>query len=214
MLVIAVAMAVGSACGAATPQGTGTSSPTQAKSPLASPSTGRGPVTTPATDTLVKCEDFPQQTYTDSTFGFSISCPSSFSLELYSSPYSALFLARTVDDKYLVGDPPGQISIDVYAGDSGSLRDWIAAHTGAPNGGDPIHLWGSTSNLSDTQVAGKPAVSFDTTSQGPGPPPTGHAVTFVLPDRNVFVIYWSAYTSDYAAALAAAAQQMIATIRV
>lgn len=153
MLVIAVAMAVGSVCGAATPQGTGTSSPTQAKSPLASPSTGRGPVTTPATDTLVKCEDFPQQTYTDSTFGFSISCPSSFSLELYSSPYSALFLARTVDDKYLVGDPPGQISIDVYAGDSGSLRDWIAAHTGAPNGGDPIHLWGSTSNLSDTQVA-------------------------------------------------------------
>ena len=86
---------------------------------------------------------------------------------------------------YLVGDPPGQISIDVYAGDSGSLRDLTAAHTGAPNGGDPIHLWGSDVKPL-TQVAGKPAVSFDTTSQGPGPLPTGHAVTLVLPDRNVF----------------------------
>jgi hypothetical protein len=96
----------------------------------------------------------------------------------------------------------------------GAVRDWIAAHSGAPNSGDPRHFWGSTSKLLDTQVAGKPAVSFDTTSQGPGPPPTGHAVAFVLPDGNVFAIYWSAYARDYGAILAAVAQQMIATIQV
>jgi hypothetical protein len=214
MLVIAVALALGSACGAATPPGTGTSSSTQVKSPLASASADRGLVTTPAADTLVKCEDFPQRAYTDGTFGFSISCPSSFSWESYSSPYSALFLARTVDDRYLVGDPPGQISINVYADDSGALLDWIAAHTGTPNSGDPRHFWRSTSNVSDTQVAGRPAVGFDTTSLGPGPPPTGRAVAFVLPDGNVFVIYWSAYKSDYAATLGSVAQQMIATIQV
>jgi hypothetical protein len=208
MLMIAVAMSVGSACGAGTSRG-GSSSPTHAESPLASASPTREPATTPASDVLIKCEDFPQQTYTNSTFGFSIACPSSFSWEIYSNPYEAQFLASASQDT-----PQGSISISVYRNDVGTVRDWIPAHTGAPNSGEPRHFWGSTSHVSDTQVAGRPAVGFDTTSQGPGPPPTGRAVALVLPDGNVFVIYWSAYKSDYAATLGSVAQQMIATIQV
>jgi hypothetical protein len=210
VLAIAVAMSVAPACGSATSEGGLSPSPTRAGSPVASPSRS----TTPGTDMLVRCEDFLQQTYTDSRFGFSISCPSNFSWETYSNPYAALFLARVIGDRYLVGDTPGGISISIYHNDVGALRDWIAAHTGTPNGGDPRHFWGSTSNLSDIRVAGRPAVSFDTTSLGPGPPPTGHAVAFVLPDGNVFAIYWSAYAGDYAATLEAVAQHMTATIQV
>jgi len=158
---------------------------------------------------LVKCGDFPHQTYSDSTFGFSIACPSAFYWETYSNPYQALFLASVSQNT-----PQGAISINIYRNDASAVRDWVTAHTGAPNSGEPRHFWGSTSNLSDTQVAGRPAVGFDTTSQGPGPPPMGHAVAFVLPDGNVFVIYWSAYSSDYAAKLAAIGQQMIASIKI
>jgi hypothetical protein len=162
---------------------------------------------------FIKCEDFPQQTYTDSTFGFSVGCPRNYSWESYARPSAALFLARVVDNRYLVGNPPGWILISVYLNDGGAVRDWITAHSGAPNSSEPLHFWGSTSNLADIEVAGRPAVGFDTTSMGPGPPPTGRAVALMLPDRSVFVIYWTAHASDYAATLDLIARQMIATIQ-
>ena len=210
VIALAIAMCLGSACATGTSQGTSQPSPTQTQSPLAT----RGPITTPATDVFVKCEDFPQQTYTDSTFGFSVGCPRNYSWESYARPSAALFAARVVDNKYLVGVPPGWIWISVYSNDVGALRDWITAHTGAPSASGPLHFWGSTSNLSDTQVAGRPAVGFDTTSMGGGPPPTGRAVALLLPDRNVFVIHWTAYQGEYAATLDAVARQVIATIQV
>lgn len=166
------------------------------------------PETTPPLDVLVKCEDFPQQTFT-SAYGFSIYCPSDFSWEGYSNPYEAVFLAsvsqRTTE---------GAISISIYHNDSATVRDWISAHSGPPNSGKPRHFWSSTSNLSDTQVAGRTAVSFDASALGPGPPPTSRGVAFLMPDTNIFVLAWGAYSSAYAATLADVSRQMIASVRV
>jgi hypothetical protein len=162
----------------------------------------------------VKCADFPQATYSDDRFGFSISCPAGFVWETFSNPAGALFTAGVAEDRNAAGDARGVIGVEVYVQDAGSVRDWISAHSGAPNAGEPRHFWASTSNLADTTVSGRPAVEFDTTALGPGPPPTSHAVAFLLPDGNVFVIGWGAYASDYAATLTTAGQQMVASIKV
>jgi hypothetical protein len=158
---------------------------------------------------LAKCGDFPQATYSNDAFGFSVSCPNGFKWETFSNPAGALFEARVAEDQ-----ARGVIGIEIYSNDSGSVRDWIAAHSGAPTGGEPRHLWGSTSNLTDTTVSQRPAVGFDSTAIGPGAPPTSHAIAFLLPDGNVFVLGWGAYASDYAATLTAAGQQMVASVKV
>ena len=161
-------------------------------------------------DVQIKCEDLPNQTYVDGDFSFSITCPSNFYWETFSKPYEALFLASALDARHT----PTGISINIYRNDTGALRDWIAAHTGAPNSDQPRHFWASTSNLLDTRVAGRQAVKFATTSLGPGPPPNATAIAFVLPDGYMFLIGWAAYSTDDAAAYGAVAEKMVASIRV
>jgi hypothetical protein len=158
---------------------------------------------------LVKCGDFPQATYSNDAFGFSVSCPNGFQWETFSNPAGALFEARVAQDQ-----ARGVIGIEIYRNDSGTVRDWIAAHSGAANAGEPRHLWGSTSNLTDTTVSERPAVGFDSTALGPGAPPTSHALALLLADGSVFVLGWGAYASDYSATLTAAGQQMVASIKV
>jgi hypothetical protein len=158
---------------------------------------------------LVKCGDFPQATYSNDAFGFSIACPTGFTWETFSNPAGALFTTR------VAADPArGVVGIEIYPNDSGSVRGWIAAHSGSPNAGEPRHLWGSTSNLTETTVSERPAVGFDATALAPGPPPASHVVAFLLPDGNVLVIGWGAYATDYAGTLTAVGQQMVASIKV
>jgi hypothetical protein len=207
LLAIASTLALGAACGG---NPSAAQSPASSATPkVASPTPTRLPQTTPSPDALVKCGDFPQSTYSSDAFGFSVSCPNGFLWETFSNPAGALFTSRVAEDQ-----ARGVIGIEIYVNDSGSVRDWIAAHSGAANGGEPRHIWGSTSNLTDTTVSGRPAVGFDSTALGPGAPPTSHAVAFLLPDGNVFVLGWGAYASDYAATLTAAGQQMVASIKV
>jgi hypothetical protein len=196
-------------------------------SPSASPSTtaSAGPTassptqtpvadTTPVPDTLVRCADFPQQTYTNSKVGFNVSCPIGFLWETYSNLYHAKFLAAVVEDKGSgAGDPRGSISITIYSDDAASLRDWISAHTGPPNSDQPTHFWRLTTNLSDAQVSGRPAIGFDASALGPGPPPTSHDVAFLLSDGDVFVIAWGAYSTDYAAKLSTVGEEMVTSIK-
>jgi hypothetical protein len=206
-LAIAATLAVVAACGGSP---SASQSPAASAAPkVASPTPTRLPQTTPSSDVVVKCGDFPQATYSNDSFGFSVACPNGLTWETFSNPAGALFTSRVAEDP-----ARGVIGIEIYPNDSGSVRGWIAAHSGSPNAGEPRHLWGSTSNLTDTTVSQRPAIGFDATALGPGPPPTSHAVAFLLPDGNVLVIGWGAYATDYAATLNAVGQQMVASIKV
>jgi len=216
LLAIAVVMALGPGCGAAPSLGQGGSTATPATpsattTPSSSPLASASP---PPVNALVKCEDLPKQTVTSATFGFSISCPTNFTWETQNPPPGRLVLARTVDDKYLNGYPPGQVEISVAMNSGNNLRDWIASHVGPAYSEAATHFWDSTSNLTDSQIAGQPAVDFDYVFQGPEAPPIFHAAAFVLPKGSVFVIDWWASSSDYGPAIAAVAQSMIASIQV
>ncbi len=219
-LAIAFVVVLVSACGAggaqsnavgsASPSASASGSPTPVASaspsqPQASPS--------PPVDGLVRCEGLPNQTFTSDTFRFTIGCPNGFSWETFKQSPGRLFSARAVDDKYLNGYPAGQVEISVAANSGNSIRDWIASHIGPQGSGDANHFWDSTSNPTDIQVAGRPAVSFDYVLVGPEGPPTFQAVAFVLPEGSVLLMDWWAYSADYRPVIASVAQQMIGTIQ-
>ena len=162
---------------------------------------------------LVRCEDLPEQTFTSDDFRFSIGCPSNFSWQTFGQGIGRLFNARSVDDKYLNGYPAGEVDIAVVANSGNSLRDWVASHTGQPSPSDMNHFWDSTSNLTDIQIAGRPAIGFDYVVVAPDSPVNFHAAGFVLPEGSVLLIDWWAFSSDYGPVIASVAQQMIASIQ-
>jgi hypothetical protein len=118
-----------------------------------------------------------------------------------------------VDDKYLTGYPAGEVDIAVVANSGNSLRDWVASHIGQPYGSDTNHLWDSTSNLADIQIAGRTAIGFDYVAVAPDSPVNFHAAAFVLPESSVLLIDWWALSSNYGPTIASVAQQMIASIQ-
>jgi hypothetical protein len=164
-------------------------------------------------DVLVRCEDLPDQTYTSDAFRFSIGCPSNFSWQTFSQLGGRLFSARVVDDKYLNGRPAGEVDVAVAASSGNSLRDWVASHIGQPHSSDATHFWDSTSNLSDIQIAGRPAIGFDYVLVGPDSPVNFHAAAFVLPEGSVLLVDWWGSSSDYGPTIGSVAQQMIASIQ-
>jgi hypothetical protein len=141
-------------------------------------------------------------------------CPNNFTMQISGPAPGRLFAARIVDDKYLSGYPAGQVEISTAANSGNSLRDWVASHIGQPYSGDTNHFWDSTSNLRDIQIAGRPAIGFDFVFVGPEGPPAFHAAAFLLPEGSIFLMDWWSYSGDYAPAIAAVAQQMIASIQV
>jgi hypothetical protein len=217
-LAIAFIVALSSACSAGGSQsnamrsGSPSASASASASPVASVTPSQSQVSpSPPVDTLVRCEDLPDQTFTSDTFRFSIGCPANFSWETFGPIPGRLFLARTVDDKYVHGYPAGEVDVAVVANSGNTLRDWVALHSGQPS--DTNRFWDSTSNLADIQVAGRPAISFDYVDVAPDSPVNFHAAAFVLPEGSVFLIDWWAFSSDYGPAIASVAQQMIATIQ-
>jgi len=118
-----------------------------------------------------------------------------------------------IRDRYLSGYPAGQVEISVVANSGNSLRDWVASHVGQPYSGDTNHLWDSTSNLTDIQIAGRPALGFDYVFVGPEGPSSFQAAAFVLPEGSVLLMDWWAYSGDYRPVIASVAQQMIASIQ-
>jgi len=155
----------------------------------------------------------PDKTFTSDTYRFSIGCPSNFSWQTFSQSPRRGLSARVVDDKYLSGYPAGQVEISIVVNTGNSLRDWVASHIGQQGSSDANHLWDSTSNIADIQIAGRPAVGFDYVLVGPESPVNFHAAAFVLPEGSVFLIDWWAYSSDYAPVIASIAQQMIGSIQ-
>jgi hypothetical protein len=208
-----------SACGSggaqsnATQSGSPSSAQVSAPAASASPTQSQESPSPTSPTSLVKCEDLPDKTYTSDTFRFSIGCPANFSWQTYGPMPGRLFHARTVDDKYLNGFPPGEVEISAAVDTDNSLRDWVASHVGQASSGDLNHFWDSTSNLADIQIAGRPAIGFDYVLAGPDSPVNFHAAAFVLPEGSVFLIDWWAFSSDYGPVIASVAQQMIASIQ-
>lgn len=161
----------------------------------------------------MRCEDLPDQTYTNDTYRFTIECPSNFSWLALNSP-GRLFSARIVDDRYLTGYPAGEVDVAAVLNSGNSLNDWVVSHTGKPFSPDTTHFWDSTSNLRTIQIDGRPAIGFDYVDVGPDGPPAFHASAFLLPEGSVFLITWWSFSADYAPAIADVAQQMIASIQV
>lgn len=217
-LAIIFVVAVASACDAggaqSNPAGSGSPSPSASASasPAASPSQPQVSPSPPAA-TLVRCEDLPDRTFTTDAYRFTIGCPANFSWQTFGAAPGRLFDARAVDDRYLNGYPAGEVDISVVANGGNSLRDWVASHIGQQGSADAAHFWDSTSNLADIQIAGRPAIGFDYVLVGPESPVNFHATAVVLPEGSVLLIDWWAFSGDYGPAIAAVAQQMIASIQ-
>lgn len=184
-----------------------TATPSATGQPAASPS--------PQAVGLVKCERFPNQTYSNALFGFSVECPSGFWWETFAnSQPGRLWQARTVEDKYKDSYPAGQIEFAVNPFDFATLRPWIDSHTGDPLTAPGHDFWNSVSNVSDITVGGAPAVAFDYVMKGPESPNNFHAVALILQSRYVFVMDWWAYAdSGYEPAISNVAKSVIASIK-
>ena len=164
-----------------------------------------------------RCESFANNAYTSREWGFTIPCPAGFAWETFGSSYSGSslrFAYRMVEAPYLGNYPPGQIEMHLYGEGVGNLRTWIAGHLGPPMSSSAAVYWDFTTNLTDTTVAGAPAVSFDYTLQGPEAPPLVHAVAFVIGPNLVLVLGWWAYQSSYSSSIAPVAQRVVAGIRI
>jgi hypothetical protein len=209
---------LGGACGGAPSQGSGPTqsasdlSPTASAAPPAAPTQQPSPSPT-ASAAQVRCEGLPDQTYTSDTFRFTIACPGNFTWLTLHSPGRS-FSARVVDDKYLNGYPAGEVDVATVANSGNSLSDWVASHIDKPFSPDANHFWDSTSNLTNIQIDGRPAIGFDFVLVGPDGPPGFHAAAFLLPEGSVFLIDWWSFSAGYASTIAGVAQQMIASIQV
>jgi hypothetical protein len=211
-----VAPACGSGEGLSNPTQSGTTPPSASATaaPASSAAPTQSEVSPPTSaNALVRCEDLPDQTYTSDSFRFSVGCPNNFTWQTYNQSPGRLFHARAVDDKYLNGYPAGEVEISVAANSGNSLRDWIASHTGTQSSADANHFWDSTSNLTDLQIAGRPAVGFDYLLVGPESPSVFHAAAFLLPQGSIFLMVWWSYSGDYGPTIASVAQQMIASVQ-
>ncbi len=164
----------------------------------------------------MRCESFPNQTYANSQYGFTVACPSGFWWETFSGAAPGwLFGSRAVEDKYRNGYPAGQIEFGIRTLDSDTLGNWIDSHTGDPMAADGYHIWNSVSNVRDTTVGGSPAIAFDYVMKGPKSPENFHAVALVLKSKYVFLIDWWAYAnSGYASAIADIAKSVVASVAI
>ena len=163
------------------------------------------------------CESFANSAYTSTEWGFTIPCPAGFAWETFGGSYSGSslrFASRMVEGQYLGNYPPGQFELHLYGEGVGNLRTWIAGHLGPPMSSSAVVYWDSTTNLTDTTVAGAPAISFDYTLQGPEAPPLVHAVAFVIGPNLVLVLGWWAYKSSYSSSIAPIAERVVAGIRI
>jgi hypothetical protein len=165
---------------------------------------------------LVRCESLPKQTYVNSQYGFTVSCPSGFWWETFNNlPAGWLFGSRAVEDKYKNSYPAGQVEFRVRGFDSDTLRHWIDAHTGDPMATPDHNLWNSVSNLRDITVGGSSAIAFDYVMMGPESPVNFHAVALVLQSKYVFLIDWWAYAnSGYASAIGNIADSVVASVTI
>jgi hypothetical protein len=153
--------------------------------------------------------------YKDPTFGFSIGYPSSFVIQNTlkaggTLPKGWLLAMRAVDSKFASGYPPG-VDFGVYSKDADSLTAWVQKHTG-PCGSDTskAYYWDSTSNVVQTTVSGRDALSFDLVN------PCGSSLTlretiFFLGTAYLFRLDWWSSDTTYAATIGPIVQSMLAS---
>lgn len=155
----------------------------------------------------------PWQTYVDPQYGFSISYPPNFTFQSQGSgPPGGLQVYRAVDNRYLTGDPPGQVEIGLYLMDADTLQAWVIKHTGpAEASSNQEFYWGSATNVRTTTAAGRPALSFDYSSEGFRPPV--HTTAFLQTPSRVMLIDWWSADPAYLATLEAVYQQMFTTLK-
>jgi hypothetical protein len=153
------------------------------------------------------------QVYTDQQYAFSISYPSNVTFQSQGSgPPGGLQVYRAVDNRYLRGEPPGQVEVDLLSMDADTLRAWVAKHTGpaeAPSNQE--FYWGSVSNLAATTAVSRPALSFDNSAEGF--PTTVHAIVFLQDPSRVILVDWWSTDPTYAPTIEAVFQQMLTSLR-
>jgi hypothetical protein len=153
------------------------------------------------------------QVYTDQQYGFSVSYPPDFTFQTQGSgPPGGLQAYRAVDNRNLSGEPPGQVDIDLFSMNADSIRAWVVKHTGpaeAPSNQE--FYWGTASNLAATTAAGRPALSFDYSSEGF--PTTVHATVFLQSSSRVLLLDWWSTDPNYEASIQATFQQMLSSLR-
>src|SRR5579864_1531853 len=163
------------------------------RAPGSSDLTSPGPVQTSPTSSSPPTPSIPPnwQTYSDSTYSFTIAYPSNFTFkkEGGADPTEGwLAEFRAIDNKYLDGYPPGQVEVGIYAYDSDSLTNWIAKHTGTSSPPNHSQYWSSATNIQPTSVVARSAIAFDVTVSGF--PVTGHTTAFIQNLTRVIVVNW------------------------
>jgi hypothetical protein len=156
------------------------------------------------------------QTYTDPTYGFSISYPPNFVLHNPNTgplPPGWLLERRIVDGQFVNGYPPGDIDFGVYSFDDSALDSWVRKHTGpcgSPNSSE--FFWDSVANLSPVTVAGRTGETFDWDQRSCGANIVLHETVLLLNnDKYVFRLDWWASSTDYATSIQPTAQHVLNT---
>ncbi len=134
-------------------------------------------------------------------YGITFDCPAGFDYETFAQPPDPTFLyaGRVWNPQYVgpSGYPEGQVEIAVSLFDAPDLQRWLAKHVGPPLSSSPGHYWDSTSNVTSTVVAGRPAITFDYVLSGPEVPPMAHATAIDLGAGNVLWFDSWSYTDAY-----------------
>ena len=203
LAIVAVALSL-SACGRV---------PAVSISPSGSPSADSTPSTPPSPSPSRTAE---WQTYTDPTYGFSLSYPPTFVLDNPTTgPLTPGWLLerRIVDAQFVSGYPPGDIDFGVYAFDSTTLDGWVRQHTGpcgSPNSKE--FYWDNVVNLSPVTVASRAGQAFDWDQRSCGPNLVLHETVFLFSnDTYVFRLDWLASSADYSGTIQTTGQQVIQT---
>ena len=150
------------------------------------------------------------QTYSNSTFGFSIDRPGNFSVaEATTTAKRGLLLTlRFFDAAYADRYPPGQVLIHVYEKDSDSLRDWVEKHSGPlPASPNPDFYFYGVEDLTDTTAVGRPAVTFTI------PPSEAGRITHLtfFAHERVVSVSWHADDANYESTIQDVFDRMLAS---
>ncbi len=151
-------------------------------------------------------------TYTDPDYGFGISYPPNFVIEILEAKGGdlpgILKLVRAVDAGFTAGYPSGQVEFGVYAKDAGALSEWLSEHSDtAPSPFRPTYH--DVTNVMEATASGRPTLSFDSFAGEAG---TVHSTVF-FSGPNVFVIDWFASDPTYEPTIKPIFERMLASFR-
>lgn len=149
----------------------------------------------------------PWQTYSDPDFGFTISYPPDFQVDVHTPDQSTHqgWLSAVRFFAQSDSPPQGKVVVSIYAKDADSLESWVEKHSAGDTGpDDPSIYYREVSGQQALHVSDRPALAFDWQAG----PTTVHVVCFFSGER-VMDVHWYADVASYAGTIEQIFDQML-----